>query len=65
MHHLIASGVINVTGQLEKVTVKQSPDPHVNAPRIEALRNWAFQLSLIDGKPVPLKILLGIRLAAR
>jgi hypothetical protein len=45
--------------------VKQSPDPQVNAPLIEALKNWTFQPALIDGKPVPLKILLGIRLAAR
>ena len=66
VHQLIvASGVINVTGQLEQVAVKQSPDPQVNAPLIEALKNWTFQPSLIDGKPVPLKILLGIRLAAR
>ena len=66
VHQLIvASGVINVTGQLEQVVVKQSPDPQVNAPLIEALKNWTFQPSLIDGKPVSLKILLGIRLAAR
>jgi hypothetical protein len=45
--------------------VKQSPDPQVNAPLIEALKNWTFQPSLVDGKPAPLKILLGVRLAAR
>ena len=62
---IVASGVINITGQLEQVVVKQSPDPQVNAPLIEALKNWTFQPSLIDGKPVPLEILLGIRLATR
>jgi hypothetical protein len=30
---------------------------------MEALRHWVFQPAQIDGKPVALKILLGIRLA--
>ena len=63
MHQLIvASGVINITGQLEQIAVKQSPDPQA-ADRSAEKRG--FQPSLIDGKPVPLKILLGIRLPAR
>ena len=66
MHQLIvASAILNVTGQLEQLSVKQSPDPRVNDPLIEALRNWTFQPAQIDGKPVALKILLGIRLAGR
>jgi hypothetical protein len=66
VHQLIvASAILNVTGQLEQVTVKQSPDPRVNDPLIEALKNWTFQPAEIDGKPVALKILLGIRLAGR
>ena len=59
------AGRLLVTGQLEQVAVKQSPDPQVNAPLIEALKNWTFQPSLVDGKPVALKILLDIRLPAR
>jgi len=66
VHQLIvASAILNVTGQLEQVTVKQSPDPRVNDPLIEALKNWTFQPAQIDGKPVALKILMGIRLAGR
>ena len=66
VHQLIvASAILNVTGQLEQLSVKQSPDPRVNDPLIEALRNWTFQPAQIDGKPVALKILLGIRLAGR
>jgi hypothetical protein len=42
-----------------------SPDPQVNAPLIEALKNWTFQPAQVDGNPVALKILLGIRLAGR
>jgi len=62
---VVASGVLNVTGQLEQLSVKQTPDPQINGPLIEALKNWTFQPAQLDGKPVALKILLGIRLAAR
>jgi hypothetical protein len=62
---VVASAILNLTGQLEQVTVKQSPDSQVNVPLIEALRNWTFQPAQVDGKPVALKILLGIRLPGR
>ena len=62
---IVASAILNVTGQLEQVTVKQAPDPQVNAPLIEALKNWTFQPAQVDGNPVALKILLGIRLPGR
>jgi len=59
---IVASAILNVRGQLEQLTVKQSPDQQVMDRMIEALQNWTFQPSQIDGKPVALKILLGIRL---
>jgi len=62
---IVVSAILNVTGQLEQVTVKQAPDPQVNAPLIEALKNWTFQPAQVDGNPVALKILLGIRLPGR
>jgi len=62
---IVASAILNLTGQLEQVTVKQTPDSEVNVPLIEALRNWTFQPAQVDGKPVALKILLGIRLPGR
>lgn len=62
---IVASAILNLTGQLEQVTVKQTPDSQVNVPLIEALRNWMFQPAQVDGKPVALKILLGIRLPGR
>jgi hypothetical protein len=60
---IVASGVLNVTGQLEQLLIKQTPDPRVNSPLIEALKNWTFQPAQVDGKPVTLKVLLGIRLS--
>jgi hypothetical protein len=32
----VISDVLNVTGQLEQLTVKQSPDPRIEGPMIEA-----------------------------
>ena len=59
---IVASAVLNVAGRLEQLAMKQTPDPRVTAPLIEALKNWTFQPATIDGSPVALKILLGIRL---
>jgi hypothetical protein len=44
--------------------VKQSPESELVGPLVAALKNWMFEPAQIDGKPVALKILLGIRLAA-
>jgi hypothetical protein len=54
-----------VTCQLEQLTVKQSPDPRIEGPLIEALKNWTFQPAQVDAKPAALKVLMGIRLTAR
>jgi hypothetical protein len=61
---IIVSGVLTSSGKLEQLVVKKTPDPQVNALVTEALSNWEFQPSQIDGQPVALKVLLGIRLAA-
>jgi hypothetical protein len=61
---IIASAILNATGKLEQVSVKQTPDSQLTARLIEALNNWSFQPAQIDGNPVALKILLGIRLSA-
>jgi hypothetical protein len=60
---LVASGIMNAAGKLERLSVKRSPDAGLVRPMMEALRHWVFQPAQIDGKPVALKILLGIRLA--
>jgi hypothetical protein len=62
---IVASAILNVTGQLEQVSIKQAPDSQVIGPLVEALTNWTFQPAQVDGKPAALKILLGIRLADR
>jgi len=59
---VVASGIISAAGKLERLSVKRSPDGDIVQPLLEALSNWIFQPAQIDGKPVALKILLGIRL---
>lgn len=62
---IVVSGILTTSGKLEQITVKKTPDPGVNALLTEALSNWTFQPSQLDGNPVALKVLLGIRLVVR
>jgi hypothetical protein len=62
---IIASAILDADGKLEQVSVRQSPEPQVTASLIDALTHWVFEPAQVDGKPVALKVLLGIRLAAR
>jgi len=59
---IVAFAVMNTGGKLEQISVRQSPDSELIAPLVEALAGWMFQPAEINGKPVALKILLGIRL---
>ena len=61
---IVASAIIDASGKLDQVSVKQSPESELVGPLVEALKNWMFEPAQIAGKPVALKILLGIRLAA-
>ena len=57
-----ASAILQSDGNLEQITVRQGPEDQLAEP-LEALQHWLFEPGKIDGKPVALKILLGIRLA--
>jgi Gram-negative bacterial TonB protein C-terminal len=59
---IVASGVIDASGKVDQVSVKQGSDSQLIGPLLEALKHWMFEPAQIDGKPVALKILLGIRL---
>jgi hypothetical protein len=60
---IVASAILNEAGRLGQVSVRQSPDPGLDAPVTEALNHWMFQPVQIEGKPVSLKMLFGIRLS--
>ncbi len=61
-HVIVASAIMDTSGKLEDVSVRESPEAKVTAPLIEALKNWIFEPAQIDGQPVALKVLFGIRL---
>jgi hypothetical protein len=60
---IIACAVMNAAGNLEQITLQQNPDTELASPLVEALSHWMFHPAQIDGQPVPLKIVIGIRLA--
>jgi len=60
---IVVSAILNTNGKVEQISVKKTPDPRVNTLVKDALANWLFQPSQIQGNPVTLKIMLGIRLA--
>jgi hypothetical protein len=47
-----------------RAAIRQSPERQLADPLVEALQHWLFEPGKIDGKPVALKVLIGIRLAA-
>ncbi|PYX07276.1 MAG: hypothetical protein DMG88_15170 [Acidobacteria bacterium] len=61
---VVVYALINTEGRFEQLTVKESPTVELNAPILHALRRWVFRPAQFGGKPVTLKALLGITLAA-
>ena len=61
---IVASAIIDASGKVEQVSVRKTPESELIGPLVEALEHWIFEPAQIDGRPVALKILLGIRLAA-
>jgi hypothetical protein len=61
----VASAILDVAGKLEDLSIKQSPAAQLTDTLVEALKTWVFEPAKIDGQPVALKILLGIRLPKR
>lgn len=60
---ILVSAILDTAGTLHEVSVRRTPENAVIDPLTEALQHWMFEPAKIDGQPVALKILLGIRLA--
>ncbi len=62
-----AKGVVNLLivvgpdGSVSKAEVTETPDPSINAPCIEAARQWRFKPGMRSGKPVSFKLKLPFR----
>ena len=60
---MIVSAIMTAEGQLAEMLVVQTPDDAFTGPLLEALNKCRFKPAEIDGRPVALKILLGIPLS--
>ena len=61
---IVASAIMNTSGKLEQVSIPQNSEGALVGPLLAALSHWLFQPAQIDGQPVSLKILMGIRFSA-
>ena len=52
--------VLNTEGRLERLAIKSSPDERFNPPILASLLKWTFRPAKVDGKPVAVKVLIGI-----
>lgn len=59
---VVMYAVISTEGKMEQLSIQQSPDPLLDQPVLEALGKWVFQPGAMNGRPVAVKVLLGIPL---
>ena len=57
---IVVSGVITTEGKFKDLQIMHSPDPGLNKPLLDSLGRWTFQSAEIDGRRVPVKVLLGV-----
>lgn len=60
---VVASAILNTAGKLEDLSVERASESALIAPLLEALRNWVFEPAKINGQPIALRVLLGMRLS--
>lgn len=60
----IVYAVVNTEGKLEQIEVKESPDPLLGEPLLQALGRWVFRAARLQGVAVPIRLLMGIPLRA-
>jgi TonB family protein len=60
---VVVYGEINVKGKVENTRIVHSPNPLLNRPALDALKKWEFRPAVSNGRPVPVKILVGIPLS--
>ena len=59
---IVVYAIMDTQGQLQHLSVRQTPDTRFNAPILAALAHWSFQPAQLNGQPVALKVLIGIPL---
>ncbi len=59
---VVVSAVVDKEGKVGHVAVKETPDPRVSDPIVQALSKWVFRPAQFNGQPIAVKVLLGIPL---
>ncbi len=62
---VIVCAVIDAQGRVNRSAVKQSADPTLESPAIEALKRWRFRPAQLNGVPVPIAVELELVFALR
>jgi Gram-negative bacterial TonB protein C-terminal len=57
---VIVYAILQSDGKLQQLSVMQSPDARFNPPILATLRLWTFRPAQMNGKPVGVKVLVGI-----
>lgn len=61
-HQVVLYAVVDKEGKISHVLVKQTPNPRVSDPIVQALTKWVFRPAQLNNQPVAVKVLLGIPL---
>ena len=59
---VIIYAVVDAEGKVNSVKVMQTPDRRVSDAIAQAFAKWRFRPAQLDGRPVSVKILVGIPL---
>ena len=60
---IVVYAILNKRGKLEQMLVMQSPDDRLTNRILAALNKWVFRPAQLNGRPVSLKVLLGVPLS--
>ena len=60
---IVVSATITTEGKLDQMLIVESPDDALTEAIAEALNKWTFRPAQRDGRPVAVKIMLGIPLS--
>lgn len=61
---LVVQATLTPDGALESFHVLQTPDERFNSPLLASLAQWTFQAATMGTDKVPVKVLIGIPIAA-
>jgi hypothetical protein len=59
---VVLYAMVDKDGKISHVLVKQTPDPRVSDPIVQALAKWVFRPAQLNNQPFAVKVLLGIPL---